>query len=276
MSLYDPKAARAKRPCPIWVDAFLRDCSDLNPTEIGAYFLILLKMWSNRECGVPDDERGLATISRISLASWRRKMGPRLERFWIRRDGWVFQKRLCIEAGKVEAFCLTQHWRKHSRKSAVHTGSNDHNGLAENWPEKFSALNPEKFSGEIPGKLLKSLSRASSGDHPRMYPSQEPKLAATAAAALIPKPGEALDLITLVERCETIIGPNIIGLSSFGFFSDDVTEWLEAGATAHAIISGLLAWARRDERAIPSAPQYFWPIIVQAMNKKKAKGKRIK
>jgi uncharacterized protein YdaU (DUF1376 family) len=275
MPLYDPKAARAKRPCPIWVDAFLRDCLDLDSREIGAYVLILLKMWSNRECGVPDNENGLATICRMSLSSWRRKMGPRLERFWIRRDGWIFQKRLLIEAGIVEAFCLAQHWRKTGSKSAVHTRPNDSSELTGISAGKFPAINPEKIPGQISGKPLKSLGRASTGDHPRILPSQEPKLAATAAAALIPRPGEDLDLITLVERCELIIGPHIIGLSSFAFFSSAVTEWIEAGATSHAIISGLLAWARRDQKAIPATPQYFWPIIVQAMNKKKPERKGV-
>jgi len=263
MSEYDPKAARAKRPCPIWVDAILRDCGDLSRGEFGAYLLILFKMWSNRECGIPADDRGLATVARISIKSWRRDLGPRLARFFFECDGWLYQKRLMKEALKVEEFCLAQQRRKKGKKSPVESRSNEINRLSRSSPAKVAAFTMPKVAGLLSPKRLKSLTPHATGEAPGILPSQESNTADadTVNLDLIPKINEALDLPVLLERCGRILGRDICRMTSFATLPEWLISWRDRGAQDFDIIVAMIGWARRDRRSAPSSPAYFTPII---------------
>ena len=111
---FDAKRSRAKRPCPVWVDAFLRDTQELEADEIGAYFLILMAMWVRPSCDFPDDERKLARVCRVSARLWRSRIGPTILPFFIVEDGVVSSKRLRQEAAFVEEFVTKQHRRASS------------------------------------------------------------------------------------------------------------------------------------------------------------------
>ncbi len=270
MSEYDPKAARAKRPCPIWVDAILRDCGDLSRGEFGAYILILFKMWSNRECGIPADDRGLATVARISIKSWRRDLGPRLARFFFERDGWLYQKRLMREALKVEEFCLTQQRRKKGKKSPVESRTSKIKGLPRSSPAKVAAFTMPKVAGLLPPKRLKTLTPHATGDGPGILPSQLPNIADADAEILnlIPEINEALELPALLERCGRILGRNISRMTSFASLPDWLISWRDSGAQDFDIIVAMIGWARRDRRSAPSSPAYFTPIIEDATRRR--------
>lgn len=272
MSDYDPKAARAKRPCPIWADAILRDCGDLGPAEFGAYILIILKMWSNRECGVPDHDRALATISRVSLASWRRNLGPRLARFFHKRDGWLYQKRLLREAAKVEAFCLAQHARKIGNYPRLDLDPMKSRAYPKSRRETFAPINPENFSTRNPPNRLRSLTPGPTGDEPRMYPIQEANSADADASKLdlIPDFDEALDLSILLDRCEAVLGEKISRMTSFACLPHWVLQWRNDGAQDFDIVVAMVGWARRKRRSAPSSPAYFWPIIQDTMRRRTA------
>lgn len=117
MTKFNPKAARAKRPCPIWVDNFQRDTQHLEADEIGAYFLLLMAMWSRESCDFPDDDNRLARVCRVSPRLWKSRIGPVIRSF-LKTDGTVvFQKRLREEASFVERQVKSQSDRKASEKS---------------------------------------------------------------------------------------------------------------------------------------------------------------
>jgi hypothetical protein len=220
-------------------------------------------MWSNKQCGVPDHSRGLATIARISLTSWRRVMWPRLGRFFYREDGWLYQKRLLIEAAKVEEFCLAQHKRKSGDYPRLSPDPMKSKAYQEFAPETFPPSTPEKFPGEILPNPLKSLNPDATGDEPGIHPSQESNIADAVACNLdlIPRFEESLEIAELLERCKAILGPEICAKSSFGILAQRLMMWRQAGTADFDIVAAMIGWRRRERRSIPSSPSYFWPII---------------
>lgn len=82
MSRFNAAAARSKRPCPLWVDAFQRDTQHLEADEVGAYLLILMAMWTRESCDLPDDDTRLARVARVSTRLWRSRIGPVLRPFF--------------------------------------------------------------------------------------------------------------------------------------------------------------------------------------------------
>ena len=117
MSDFNPQARRAKRPGPIWVDAFQRDTQHLEADEIGAYFLILMAMWTRESCDFPDDDNRLARVSRVSPRLWRSRIGPVIRGFLTVENGTVFSKRLREEADYVERHVTQQSSRRATEKS---------------------------------------------------------------------------------------------------------------------------------------------------------------
>lgn len=115
---FDGKAARAKRPMPVWVDAFVRDTLDLDAEQIGAYNLLLWAMWSRKEMELPDDMKRLAVICRVTPTRLKRHIWPELEGFFEVTDGKVWQKRLKKESIYVEGICEQQSRKKKGKKSA--------------------------------------------------------------------------------------------------------------------------------------------------------------
>lgn len=64
---------------PIHIGDYQRDTGHLRAAEHGAYLLLLFHYWSTG--GLPDDDRHLSTIARMSLTEWRRAR-PVIERFF--------------------------------------------------------------------------------------------------------------------------------------------------------------------------------------------------
>lgn len=103
---FNAAAARAKRPCPLWVDAFQRDTQHLAADEIGAYLLLLMAMWTRESCDFPDDDTRLARVCRVSVRLWKSRIGPTLRTFLNARDGhrargtlWPYLwRRLCFHS----------------------------------------------------------------------------------------------------------------------------------------------------------------------------------
>ena len=117
MSVFNAKAARAKRPCPLWVDAFLRDTTHLEADEIGAYLLLLMAMWIRESCDLPDDDARLARVARVSTRLWKSRVGTVIRPLLSTGDGVVFSKRLREEATYVERQVQQQSDRKPREKS---------------------------------------------------------------------------------------------------------------------------------------------------------------
>ena len=117
MSAFNAKSARAKRPCPIWVDAFQRDTQHLEADEVGAYFLILMAMWTREDCDFPDDDHRLSRVSRVSLRLWKTRVGVAIRPFFSSEGGALISKRLREEATYVERQVKAQSDRKNDEKS---------------------------------------------------------------------------------------------------------------------------------------------------------------
>lgn len=115
---FNARAARSKRPCPIWIDAFQRDTQHLEADEIGGYFLILMAMWSSEDCSFPNDERRLARVCRVSTRLWRSRIGPVLMPFFKVSDGKLISNRLREEATYTERQVTQQSSRKKGQKHA--------------------------------------------------------------------------------------------------------------------------------------------------------------
>jgi len=102
MSDFDAKAARAKRPLPLWVDALVRDTALLETDEFGAYIKILMAMWSSRSVALPTEPRKLARAAGVSLRLWNSRVWPALEQYFSTCEDGLTQKRLREEAAYVE------------------------------------------------------------------------------------------------------------------------------------------------------------------------------
>lgn len=161
MMPFNAKASRAKRPCPLWVDAFQRDTQHLSADEVGAYMLILMAMWTRESCDLPNDDARLSRIARMSLRLWRDRVGPTIRAFLLVDDGVVLSKRLREEAAYVEGEVQKQSERKRGGY-AKPQGNND--------PYKN-----DKINGNKPLKDNNVQSTADiTTDDPRNHPSQQP------------------------------------------------------------------------------------------------------
>lgn len=90
--------ARDKAPpyIPLYHEAFLADenVQDMDTTEIGAFFLLLLKAWHPERRGtLPDDDDRLARWAKVTPADWAIAK-PRVMAAWKLKDGKWHQKRL--------------------------------------------------------------------------------------------------------------------------------------------------------------------------------------
>lgn len=117
MTEYNAERSRAKRPLPLWVDAFLRDTQHLGPDEVGSYMLLLMAMWSREACDLPMDDAKLARICRVSKRLWKSRIWPSLEEYFAVENGALVSKRLRKEAVFIEFQGTQQSSRKRAEKS---------------------------------------------------------------------------------------------------------------------------------------------------------------
>ena len=81
---------------PIYWGDYLSNTAHLETAQHGAYLLLIAHYWVNE--GLPDDERELATITKLPLKSWR-QMQPKVQAFF--HDGW-HHKRIDEEMEKYD------------------------------------------------------------------------------------------------------------------------------------------------------------------------------
>lgn len=83
---------------PLYIGDYLADTSRLTTEQHGAYLLILMDYWRN---GPPlDDEEELATITKLSVAQWR-KHAAKIKPLFTSIDGRLHQKRAEEERQKA-------------------------------------------------------------------------------------------------------------------------------------------------------------------------------
>lgn len=151
MPEFDAKRARAKRPCPLWVDAFQRDTQHLQADEVGAYMLILMAMWTRESCDFPSDDSRLARVARVSTRLWKSRVGPVIMEFLEVGNGAVISQRLRKEAAYVERTVKQQSDRKRAEKpdkslETLDVGSTTDNTMDE--PRNYPTQQPNNPTEE--------------------------------------------------------------------------------------------------------------------------------
>ena len=81
---------------PLFVDAYLADTTHLTAEESGAYLHLLMAMWRHGG-SVPNDDRDLARIARVSPSRWPRVKARIMPLLTLNPDGRLSQKRLTKE-----------------------------------------------------------------------------------------------------------------------------------------------------------------------------------
>ena len=87
----------------IWTDALLGDTQHLSAEQFGAYMLMLIVAWRAPDNGLPDDDRQLARITRLTPVKWKAN-APILRAFWSVGNSRLRQKRLDIVKNSVTEF----------------------------------------------------------------------------------------------------------------------------------------------------------------------------
>lgn len=82
------------------VRAFLADTQHLDARETGAYGCLLWHAWVAPDCGLPNDDKRLALLARVTPAQWAKIRSTIMGFFYLSRDGRWHQKRL--DETKVE------------------------------------------------------------------------------------------------------------------------------------------------------------------------------
>lgn len=85
---------------PLWVDSYLAATTDLTATESGAYLFLLMAAWKN-DGPLPNDDKKLARIARLSTGQWAR-MKDTILSFWDVGDEFITQPRLMKELVAVK------------------------------------------------------------------------------------------------------------------------------------------------------------------------------
>lgn len=85
---------------PLYVGDYLAATTGLNTTQHGAYLLLLIHAWKN-EGRLPNCDRTLATITKLSLKKWR-EHAPVLLPFFVIDDEGLSHKRVAAERGRAK------------------------------------------------------------------------------------------------------------------------------------------------------------------------------
>ncbi len=98
---------------PLFADAYLADTMHLSTEEHGAYLLMLMAAWRFDDCSLPNDDKKLAKIVRLSTRRWMQIRDTIME-FWTADGDRIFNARLRKERGYVVQ--KSESNRKNARK----------------------------------------------------------------------------------------------------------------------------------------------------------------
>jgi uncharacterized protein YdaU (DUF1376 family) len=126
---------------PLYVADYLADTAHLDATESGAYLHLIMHYWQTG--GLPDDERKLAQIAKISAHKWK-KYSSTLQKFF--HDGWK-HKRIDSELAKASEIS-----EKRRSAAAVRHGKDDANApaCAEQLHTQSQSPSPVEEEGSEP------------------------------------------------------------------------------------------------------------------------------
>lgn len=84
---------------PLYIGDYLADTMHLTGAEHGAYLLLIMHYWRNGP--LPDDDKTLCSIARISRKEWTADIGPAVRQFFTLENGALHQKRVDKELAKA-------------------------------------------------------------------------------------------------------------------------------------------------------------------------------
>ena len=118
----------AKTPkLTFWTDAYLTDTLHLSTEEHGAYFLLLLAAWQQKSCSLPNNDRKLAAVCRMSTRKWNQIKDTILE-FWTVEDGRIYNSKLSKERAYYDKICTakSKNLEGLSAKQPIENKQSDH------------------------------------------------------------------------------------------------------------------------------------------------------
>lgn len=121
---------------PLWVDSYLAATTDLTATEHGAYLLLLMTAWKN-DGRLPNDDKKLARIARLTSGQWARVKDNVLS-FWDVDGDVITQSRQTKELAAVK------------RKSASASNSARSRWLKTNGSGDANASDPQCYPKPYP------------------------------------------------------------------------------------------------------------------------------
>jgi uncharacterized protein YdaU (DUF1376 family) len=178
---------RAKFPhVPIWIDDFLGDTQHLDCLETGAYLLLLFAAWRTAECGLPDDDRQLSRMARVSPKTWT-KLRPVVMAFWhLGTDSLWHQKRLDrVRREVADKYLKAVQAGQASALKRLHSGSTGVGSKFPTWdqrPDQHGANQPnlERYDSSLSENHTDAArepapdSEAPARAHPPPEPTPEP------------------------------------------------------------------------------------------------------
>lgn len=135
---------------PFWTDAYLGDTSDLSTEEHGAYILLLVHAWRANTCSIPNDDKKLARIVRLTPLKWK-KIKYDVLSFWVldeTAEAWV-QKRLKKEWDKQRQYSKTQ---SEKAKKRWDTGDNNSSRGQSKSLKSNETEDPVAYAEKIPAE----------------------------------------------------------------------------------------------------------------------------
>ena len=72
---------------PLYLGAYIKNTQRLSTLEHGAYFLLIMEYW--QQGSLPDDDKQLAQITRLTEREWK-KIRATIQAFFV--DGWVHER----------------------------------------------------------------------------------------------------------------------------------------------------------------------------------------
>lgn len=263
--VFNAKASRAKRPCPLWVDAFQRDTQHLSADEVGAYMLILMAMWTRESCDLPDDDHRLCRVARVSLRLWRERIGPVIRAFLTADAGVVLQKRLRKEAAFIEA----EVQRQSDRKRGAHAEPHGNNDVSQKVAE-----NPANTL--INNKTASTMD--ASTEEPRNHPSQQPNNPTIEeTSSSIPKEEEEARAKPLLVQVMEAVGIDPASPPKYWrgpAAKENLGIWMALGLTPTEIVAVAVA-SRADHPDPPDGPKALDGVMSAcASQKRQAKAKK--
>lgn len=102
---------------PLWTDAYLADTGHLTDQEHGIYLRLLMLMWRNPGCRLPNDDKWLARRF-TSVEYVQEHVRPLIEEFCSNDGNWITQKRLrrefefCTSSSRKQRARAKSRWKK--------------------------------------------------------------------------------------------------------------------------------------------------------------------